>query len=120
MKHLSDAPLYGKLLAVPTNIRPRLAILVRDKHSSLLQNSVSYGQKRFTTFNTGSPRHADFGSIERLSGLNLDDEHTTYLSAHLPIFLSARFALSPRLSFSLSVVCFFVSRLLSVCLFARL
>ncbi len=53
MKHLSDAPLYGRLLALPTNIRLGLAILARDKHSSLLPKFVNYGQKSFITSATG-------------------------------------------------------------------
>jgi len=44
VKPLSGTPLYGKLLALPTNIR--LERLARDKHSSLLRKLVNYGRKK--------------------------------------------------------------------------
>jgi hypothetical protein len=46
VKHLSGAPLYGRLLASPTNIR----LGWKGKpgtNTSLLQNSVNYGRKKF-------------------------------------------------------------------------
>ncbi len=49
MKLLSDAPLVGRLLAVPTNIR----LVCRCKHSSLIQKSVNYEQKSFITLRSG-------------------------------------------------------------------
>jgi hypothetical protein len=49
MKLLSDAPLVGRLLALPTNIR----LVCRYKHSSLIQKSVNYEQKSFITLRPG-------------------------------------------------------------------
>ncbi len=46
MKHLSGAPFYGRLLALPTNIRLGWKRNVSDKHSSLLRKFVNYGQKQ--------------------------------------------------------------------------
>ncbi len=46
MKHLSGSPFYGRLLASPTNIRLGWKRNVADKHSSLLQKFVNYGQKK--------------------------------------------------------------------------
>ncbi len=46
VKHLSISTLEGRLLALPTNIRlDSLEKLVRNKHSSILQKFVNYGQK---------------------------------------------------------------------------
>jgi len=47
VKHLSGAPVYGRLLALPTNIRLGWKRYVGDKHSSLLRKFVNYGQKFF-------------------------------------------------------------------------
>ncbi len=41
MKHLSRAPLYGRPLALSTNIRLGLEKLAKNKHSSLLRNFVN-------------------------------------------------------------------------------
>ncbi len=46
---LSDAPLVGRLLALPANIR----LVCRCKHSSLIQKSVNYEQKSFITLRPG-------------------------------------------------------------------
>ncbi len=53
MKHLSGAPFYGRLLALPTNIRLGWKRNVSDKHSSLLRKFVKYGQKSFITLGPG-------------------------------------------------------------------
>ncbi len=50
MKHLSGAPLLGRLLASPT-IKTRLERFAKDKHSSLLRKSVNYRSKKF--YSTG-------------------------------------------------------------------
>jgi len=47
VKHLSGAPFYGRLLALPTNIRLDWKRNVSHKHSSLLRKFVKYGQKKF-------------------------------------------------------------------------
>ncbi len=47
MKHLSGAPFYGRLLALPTNITLGWKINVVEKHSSLLRKFVNYGRKKF-------------------------------------------------------------------------
>jgi len=47
VKHLSGAPFYGRLLALPTNIRPGWKRKASDKHSSLLIKFVNYEQKKF-------------------------------------------------------------------------
>ncbi len=39
MKNLSGAPLYGRLLALPTNTRLGRKRVAKDKHSSLLRKS---------------------------------------------------------------------------------
>jgi hypothetical protein len=51
VKHLSGAPFYGRLLALPTNIRLGWKRNVGDKHSSLLPKFVTYGRKKF--YNVG-------------------------------------------------------------------
>ncbi len=56
MKHIAGAPFYGRLLALPTNIRLGRKRNVGDKHSSLLQKFINYGQKKF--YNIG-PRALD-------------------------------------------------------------
>jgi hypothetical protein len=52
LKNLSGAPLWGMLLALPTN-----KILgwkpARDKRSSFLQKFVNYGQKSYITLALG-------------------------------------------------------------------
>jgi hypothetical protein len=47
VKHLSGAPFYGRLLALPTNITLGWKINVGERHSSLLQKFVNYGRKMF-------------------------------------------------------------------------
>jgi hypothetical protein len=47
VKHLSAASFYGRLLALPTNIRLGWKRNAGDKHSSLLRKFVNYGQKKF-------------------------------------------------------------------------
>jgi hypothetical protein len=42
MKHLPGVPLYGRLLALPTNNG-----LGWSKHSSLLQKTITYSRKKF-------------------------------------------------------------------------
>jgi hypothetical protein len=42
-------------------MRKRLA---RDKHPSLLQKFINYGQKSFMTFSPGGPTRAKDGTIE--------------------------------------------------------
>jgi hypothetical protein len=42
MKHLSGVPLYGRLLALPTNNG-----LGWSKHSSLLRKNITYSRKKF-------------------------------------------------------------------------
>ncbi len=46
MKHLSGAPFYGRLLALPPNIRLGWKRNVGDRYSSLLRKFVNYGQKK--------------------------------------------------------------------------
>jgi hypothetical protein len=46
MEHLSVAPLWGRLMALPTNIRLGWK---RDKHSSLFGLFVGYGEKSVIT-----------------------------------------------------------------------
>ncbi len=45
--YLKGAPLYGRLLASPTNIRLGWERLAKDKHSDILQISANYGHKKF-------------------------------------------------------------------------
>ncbi len=47
VKQLSGAPLHGKLLALPGNVRWGWKGLPRTKHSSLLQKFVNDGKKCF-------------------------------------------------------------------------
>jgi hypothetical protein len=49
VKHLSGAPLKGRLLALPHKHWTRLERLDRDKHYSLLKEVVAYGCKKFKT-----------------------------------------------------------------------
>ncbi len=51
MKHLSGAPLQGKLLAPTHKYSIRLARLFMNKHSSLFLKSVNYAHKKF--YSTG-------------------------------------------------------------------
>jgi hypothetical protein len=52
-KAIACAPLKGKLLASPTNVRLGWKKLARDKPSSLLRTSINYGQKSFITLAPG-------------------------------------------------------------------
>ncbi len=47
MKHLSGAPFYGRLLALPTRITLGWKINVVEKHSSVFRKFVNYGCKMF-------------------------------------------------------------------------
>jgi hypothetical protein len=47
VKHPSGAPFYERLLALTTNIIQGRKRPVRDKHYSLLQKFVNYGQKKY-------------------------------------------------------------------------
>jgi hypothetical protein len=49
MEHLKDAPLLGKALGLPTNIR----LGWKGKHYILLQKFVNYRQKSFKTLALG-------------------------------------------------------------------
>jgi hypothetical protein len=51
LEHLSGAPLYGRLLALPTNIS--LESLAWDKQFSLSQTFVNYDFKKFLTLRPG-------------------------------------------------------------------
>ncbi len=50
VRHLSGAPIKGRLLALPANIR--LEKLAMDKRSSLLQKFVTYNRKIFYDIDT--------------------------------------------------------------------
>ncbi len=68
MKHLSGAPLYGRLLALPTNIRLGWKRNVGDKHSSLLQKFINYGQKKFYNIGPFSRVSTTSFPVDRVSG----------------------------------------------------
>ncbi len=57
MKNLSDAPLLGRLLALPTDKYTRLEKHAKDKRSSLLRKFVTYGSKKFYNIGTRGLHH---------------------------------------------------------------
>jgi hypothetical protein len=87
VKHLSGAPLYGRLFDLPTNIRPRLERLARDKHSTLLQKFVNYSHKKFYRIGSGGNK----ATVTKFYSLNfsyfflLDDklEHLSLASLYV-------------------------------------
>jgi hypothetical protein len=66
VKHISGASFYGGLLALPTNIRLGWKRNVGDKHSSLLQKFINYGQKKFYNFGAWGQSHKTFLGINLL------------------------------------------------------
>jgi hypothetical protein len=50
VKHLSGAPIYGRLLVLPKNNSIKLEMPARDKYSNLLLTLVNYGRKFFYNF----------------------------------------------------------------------
>jgi hypothetical protein len=80
-EHLKEAPLYGRLLALPTIIRNGLEGLARDQHSSLLRTLVNYGRKKF--YNIG-PRNVQKSFSQPLKGLRISGRiHNTSFSYQL-------------------------------------
>ncbi len=59
MKHLSGAPLKGRLLALPTNNKLGLKRLARSKHSCLSQNFAACGRKIFCNIGPCSKAEAE-------------------------------------------------------------
>jgi hypothetical protein len=55
MKNLSYAPLQGRLLALPTNIRLGWKRNAGDKHSSFFRKFVNYRQKKFYNIGPWDP-----------------------------------------------------------------
>ncbi len=47
LEHLSDVSFFGKLLVLPTNVRPDWKVIARYKHSILLGLVVIDEGKRF-------------------------------------------------------------------------
>ncbi len=73
MKHLSGAPFYGRLRALPANIRLGWKRNVSDKYSNT--KFVNYGQKSFITMGPGT---------QWLKGGNLFYEITKILKCDSP------------------------------------
>jgi hypothetical protein len=63
VKHLSDAPLLGRLQAFPHKQQARLESLARDKHDSLLRKSVNYGRKKFYNFGPFAKCYKKYTSV---------------------------------------------------------
>ncbi len=53
LKLLSDAPLFGRLLALPTNIRLDWKSLPRTNTPAFFRKFANYGQKSFITLGPG-------------------------------------------------------------------
>jgi hypothetical protein len=47
LKHILGVPLWGRLLALPTNTILACKGLQSSKHSGLLRKFVTYGRKKF-------------------------------------------------------------------------